>query len=114
MKLTESQYKSIEQYEPYFDTAVHSQWARHPGQMALDAINKVFCEVMKTNRRLNTSCQTCVLHLLQDVGKMYFADKAEYIAQKNRKTFVDKTLEEVNPVKKVVIKTKKKKNGVQS
>lgn len=77
MKLTEQQFKTLADYEPYFDTAVRSSWARHPGQTALKEIHGIYTAATGDRRRLNGSCQSCILHLLQDCGRLYFADKAE-------------------------------------
>lgn len=75
MKLTEQQFRTLADYEPYFDTAVHSSWARHPGQAALREIHGIYTAATGDRRGFNGSCQSCVLHLLQDCGRLYYAEK---------------------------------------
>lgn len=82
MRLNDEQFKALEAYERNFNTAVNARWARHPGDRALRVIHTVFTEATGDTRHLNTGCQTCILHLLQDCGRLYFAEKAERDAAK--------------------------------
>ncbi len=77
MKLTNEQFKALQPYEGNFTTAVKAQWSRHPGTYALDIILNVYNEVTGEKRRVNGSCQSCILLLLQDCGRIYLADKEE-------------------------------------
>lgn len=86
MVLNDEQFKALTPYESYFDTAVNSSWSRHPGQSALRVIYDTYTAATHDRRRLNSSCQYCVLHLLQDCGRVYFADKEERAAKMKAKT----------------------------
>lgn len=80
MKLDEEQFKALEAYESHFNTAVNARWSRHPGERALQVIHGIYTQVTGDTRRLNSGCQSCILHLLQDCGRLYFAEKAERAA----------------------------------
>lgn len=77
MKFTEDQFYSLASYEKYFETAVNESFARYPGENTLKFILSIYNDVTFESRRVNTSCQSCVLNLLRDCGKLYFADKKE-------------------------------------
>lgn len=77
MKLTTEQFEALKPYEEYFRTAVNAQWARHPGRSALELIHEIYQNATKTTTRLNLGCNHCILRLLSDTGRMYFADKDE-------------------------------------
>lgn len=114
MRLTDEQYEMLSAYETQLRTAVRSRWARFPGTSAMVKIHKIHNEVFKRKTVLNSSCSSCVLRLLTEVGTVYFADKAERFADKaereqvNRVQVEDKEL----PVQeKVEVKTDKPKRG---
>lgn len=73
--MTDEQFNTLSQWEDNFRTAIRSKWARHPGQSAMHTIHRIYSDLSKTNQRLNTGCQSCVLKLLTDAGKLYFAEK---------------------------------------
>lgn len=106
MKLTQEQFEALSAYEPYFNTAVNGNWARHPGQAALQVIHNIYESVSGIHARLNGSCQVCILNLLRDCGQIFFQDKQERIDQANDRVAVELTNEEIE-VKKVAVKTRK-------
>lgn len=107
MRLTDEQFQTLSQYETQLRTAVRSRWARFPGTSAMVKIHKIHNEVFKRKTVLNSSCSSCILRLLTEVGTVYFADKAER-EQVNRVQVEDKEL----PVQeKVEVKTDKPKRG---
>lgn len=77
MKLTNEQFNALQPYEGNFITATRSQWSRHPGSVGLKTIVDVWNAVTGENRRVNGSCQSCILNLLVDCGILYLADKEE-------------------------------------
>lgn len=105
MRLTDEQFKTLSQYETQFRTAVKSRWARIPGTAALHEIHRIQFEVTKRKTALNTSCSTCVLRLLTDMGHIYFADKAER-EETNRVQVSD---EQIPVQEKVEVKTETKR-----
>lgn len=105
MKLTDEQFQTLSQYETQFRTAVKARWARFPGTAALHVIHGIQYEVTKRKTALNTSCSTCILRLLTEMGHIYFADKAEREEQ-NRVQVSD---EQIPVQEKVEVKTETKR-----
>lgn len=109
MKLTQKQLQSLSGYEQHFDTAVNGNWSRYPGRVALEEIHRILEDVTGTKIPLNTNCQSCVLKLLQDCGRLYFREKEALIQAKNDAKAVNLTKEMAASVKKVSVKTRTKK-----
>lgn len=107
MRLTDEQFQTLSKYEDQFRTAVKSRWARFPGTSAMYVIHNIKTQVTGHASRLNTSCSTCVLRLLTEMGNIYFADKAEREQQKR----VVVTAEELEFREKVSVMTDKPKRG---
>lgn len=110
MRLTDEQFQILSNYEIQFRTAVKARWARFPGTAALHQIHKIQREVTGRATSLNTSCSTCVLRLLTEMGNIYFADKAE--REQQRTVSVMKT--QIPVLKNVAVKTDKAKGGGKS
>ena len=106
MRLTDDQFVALSKYETQMRTAVKSRWARFPGTAALVEIHRIQEEVYGRKTALNTSCSSCVLRLLTEVGHIYFADKEE--REKRRVEISD---QEVTTQEKVEVKTEKPKRG---
>lgn len=73
--MTDEQFNALAAYESTFDQALNNKRAPYPGR----AVVETFLAVMRSVRpgyRTNLNCGTCVLHLVQDVGRMYFGEKA--------------------------------------
>lgn len=107
MRLTDEQFQTLSKYETQFRTAVKARWARFPGTAALHAIHRIQFEVIKKKTALNTSCSTCILRLLTDMGHIYFADKAE----REEQSRVQVSEESMPVLEKVQVKTDKPKRG---
>lgn len=107
MRLTDEQFQTLSQYETQLRTAVRSRWARFPGTSAMVKIHKIHNEVFKRKTVLNSSCSSCVLRLLTEMGNIYFADKAERDQQRTVSV-----MEKQMPVlEKVEVKTDRPKRG---
>lgn len=106
MRLTDEQFQTLSQYETQLRTAVRSRWARFPGTSAMVKIHKIHNEVFKRKTVLNSSCSSCVLRLLTEIGTVYFADKAE--REQKRVQVSD---EQIPVQEKVEVKTDKPKRG---
>ena len=106
MRLTDEQYEILSAYETQLRTAVRSRWARFPGTSAMVKIHKIHNEVFKRKTVLNSSCSSCVLRLLTEMGNIYFADKAE--REQKRVRVSD---EQIPVQEKVDVKTDKPKRG---
>lgn len=93
MTFTREQMQILAQWESNFGTAVRSNWARGIGRSATAQLHRIYTEATGDRRTLNASCGTCVLRLLKDAGRLYFADKEEMIALMNDKVAADLTEE---------------------
>ena len=74
--MTDEQFQALAQYEDRFDTAINSGWCRYPGLAALQTMASVYTSVTGQGIRINSGCSRCVLHVVQDAGRVYFAEKA--------------------------------------
>lgn len=74
MNYTDEQRAILAQYEPYLRTAARSDWARNPGPRALEQINDILYAGKTYKPRVNYGCQQCILSILRDAGRAYFAD----------------------------------------
>lgn len=84
--MTAEQVKALEPFENFFLTAMRSGYARYPGEVGIKTIHKVYCEVSKTNPRLNTGCSSCIFRLLVDCGKLYFEAKQGLANEQTKQT----------------------------
>lgn len=107
MRLTDDQFIALSKYETQLRTAVKSRWARFPGTASLVEIHRIQEDVYGRKTSLNTSCSSCVLRLLTEMGNIYFADKEE--REKTKR--VGSSEEEVTTREKVEVKTEKPKRG---
>ena len=74
--MTDEQFQALAQYEDRFTTAINAKWCRYPGLAALQTMVSVYNSVTGKTLRLNSGCSRCVLHVVQDTGRLYFAEKA--------------------------------------
>lgn len=109
MRLTDEQFQTLSKYEEQFRTAVKSRWARFPGSSVMHVIHNIKTQVTGHASRLNTSCSSCVLRLLTEMGNIYFADKAEREQKR-----VQVSEEQMSVLEKVEVKTDKPKRGRKS
>ena len=92
MNFTDEQYRALAPYEQHFRTAVNARWTRNPGREALTLMQGIYDSVTGRPSRLNYGCGTCILHLVQDCGRLWLADKAaRETAGAKRKVGMDKT-----------------------
>ena len=82
MNYTDEQRAILAQYEPYLRTAARSDWARNPGPRALEQINDILYAGKPYKPRVNYGCQQCILSILRDAGRAYFADLEEMATKK--------------------------------
>ena len=74
--MTDEQFAALAQYEDRFRTAIDGGWCRYPGLAALQTMASVYNSVTGRGIRINSGCSRCVLHVVQDAGRVYFAEKA--------------------------------------
>ena len=74
--MTDEQFQALAQFEDRFTTAINDAWCRYPGLAALQTMASVYTSVTGQGVRINSGCSRCVLHVVQDAGRVYFAEKA--------------------------------------
>ena len=74
--MTDEQFAALAQFEDRFTTATKANWCRYPGLAALQTMASVYNSVTGQGIRINSGCSRCVLHVVQDAGRVYFAEKA--------------------------------------
>lgn len=104
MKLTETDMKWLSQFETNMGTAVRSNWASPISDTNLAKMSEIFNRVYGTERRVKMSCASCVLELLTDMGRLYFAQKEAQEAPK--KTRVGCRSTKVANIQGVAVKTR--------
>lgn len=105
--MTDEQFQALAKYEATFDKALHTGRAPYPGRSVIE----MFLGVIRTTNpryKTNLNCGVCVLHLVQDAGRMYFGHKKdrERIAQEQAVA----TAQEETPAT-ATKKTRKKKTA---
>lgn len=107
MKMTDEQFNALAQFEDNYKTAIDLGYSRYPGRAGVDTMFNIYRDLTDTRVNMNRSCSVCILHLVQKVGKLYFAEKArrEEEALKAKAVEEEKTETKPNKAKKT---TKKK------
>lgn len=75
-KLTAAELKQLAPYETNMQTAVESDWTRGIGRRGILLMKEIREAVTGRKQHVNGSCPSCVLNLVREVGRWYFADKA--------------------------------------
>lgn len=73
--MTDEQFNALAPFEEHYKTAIEVNYTRYPGSAAIDTMFYIYKAITKSRININRSCGTCLLHLVQDVGKLYFAEK---------------------------------------
>lgn len=83
--MTDEQFNALAPFEDRFRTAVHDGWCRYPGLAALQTMAAVYTAVTGQGVRINSGCSRCVLHIVQDAGRIFFAEKDRRTAEETAK-----------------------------
>lgn len=83
--MTDEQFNALAPFEDRFKTAIEGAWCRYPGLAALQTMASVYTAVTGQGVRINSGCSRCVLHIVQDAGRVYFAEKARREAEEAKK-----------------------------
>lgn len=105
MKLTQEQMTYLSRFEGNMLTAVRSNWTSPLSASDLQMVADIYNEVTGQSRRANANCASCILELLTDMGRIYFAQKEA--SQAETKPKVRKSSTNVAKVAGVAVKTKK-------
>ena len=108
MTFTTEQLQTLSAWEENFRTAVNAKWARNPGRSALRVIYDIYTTATGDRRRFSDNCNTCILSLLTDCGRLYFQDITEAAITKESTKAVEVSREAAKPVRKARVKTTKK------
>lgn len=73
--MTDEQFNALAQFEDNYKTAIDLGYSRYPGQAAVNTMFNIYRDITNTRTNINRSCSVCILHLVQKVGKLYFAEK---------------------------------------
>lgn len=73
--LTESQMAEVAHLEDKFRTSVKSKWCRYPGKEDLDRVASILHVVTGRRHSVSVGCSTCIVDLMAELGRMYFATK---------------------------------------
>jgi len=98
--MTDEQFNALAQYEDNYKTAIDLGYSRYPGQAGVNTMFNIYRDLTNTRTNMNRSCSVCILHLVQKVGKLYFAEKARRLAEE---------LKEEKPVEEEKTETKPNK-----
>ena len=74
--MTDEQFNALAPFEDHYKTAIEVNYTRYPGAAAIDTMFNVYRAVTNSRININRACGTCILHLVQDVGKLYFKEKS--------------------------------------
>lgn len=112
--MTEEQFQTLAKYEDTFDKALHQGRAPYPGRAVIESFLAV---IRSTNPRYKTNlnCGVCVLHLVQDAGRMYFGEKKdrERLAAEQAEKEAEVQAQEETPAPEKPKKTRKKKESAE-
>ena len=95
----------LSRYEDRMRTATNSHWCSPVSQTELQGITDILNYALETNRRANANCASCILEILTDIGRIYFAQKEAEIAASTKKVATRST--KVANVAGVAVKTRK-------
>ena len=73
--MTEEQFDTLAQYEPNFESALKANYSRYPGREGVDTMFRIYREITNTRMNLNRTCSVCILNLVKNLGRLYFAEK---------------------------------------
>ncbi|WP_418981689.1 hypothetical protein [Alistipes sp.] len=77
MRLTQEEFAIAARWETNMQTAIRSRYLRNVGRTALERLVSIYERISGERRHINPNCAACVAELLQRLGAVYFADKAE-------------------------------------
>lgn len=83
--MTNEQFNTLARYDEEIRIAATRRWARVPARSGLQEIHDTLLALTGPRPRLNPLCNTCVLRLLQDAGKVYLPEKERREAEAQAK-----------------------------
>ena len=77
MILTHEEFAAVAAYEKELQVAVRSKYLRNVGRSGLEILVPIYERASGARYPVNPNCAACILRLLQQIGAIYFADKAK-------------------------------------
>ena len=115
MFFTEEQLERLEKYRKTFETAVHSDFARNVGSIALKEIESIYDEALGSHYSYNSGCSVCVLGFIKKVGKEFLDDTESLKRRAEKKAQEEQQQEQApTPPKKTRKKKEIKEDGTES
>ena len=105
--MTDEQFNALAQYEDNYKTAIDLGYSRYPGQAGVNTMFNIYRDLTNTRTNMNRSCSVCILHLVQKVGKLYFAEKTRREEEALKAKAVEEEKTETKPNKAKKTPTKK-------
>lgn len=75
MEMTDEQFAALAPWEDNYKSAIEAKYTRYPGAEAINTMFNIYRALTNTRVNINRSCSVCLLHLVQKVGRLYFAEK---------------------------------------
>lgn len=91
MTFTKAEYTELSQWETYLARMRDSGNCPKPPRSALERMKTILKAHFPLYPNKDTGCARCIMELLTDVGRHYFADKQEYIDTANDREAVKET-----------------------
>lgn len=78
MYYTDEQFKALAPFAEEFRKAVNSNFARNPGDRALDEIRDIYMSATGSrNYPKSWGCTACIVRMLKDAGRLWLKDRDE-------------------------------------
>lgn len=74
-QLTAEQMAALQPLERYFHQAVRANYCSWPGQANIDIMVRTWEALTGTRYPMRSSCSTCILNLVRDLGTIYLAQE---------------------------------------
>lgn len=97
----------LAKFEESFNSAINADWARNPGHDALVAMQTAMEKFADRRERLNESCNNCVLRLIKETGRKFYADREAVINAANDRKAVEVSKADAETKKKVKVSANK-------
>lgn len=73
--MKQEDFEYLKQFEDRFNTALKANYARGIQSKDVEKIRNIYSEIIGQPYKMNTSCSSCILKLLQKVSPYYFEFK---------------------------------------
>lgn len=78
MNYTKEDYEYLKNFEPQFNTAIHSHFVRMDNRETLGKLDSIYQRIFHRSSNLLGGCNRCVCDGMVKLGTLYYKDKEEY------------------------------------